>query len=209
MPALLNLIGLSFGRLTVIERLGQNPSGAYLWKCSCSCGGTATCVGAALKNGNSTSCGCARNEKTVARNTRHNQSYSLEYSTWCAMKKRCQNTSDTYFADYGGRGIQVCARWDGSFEFFLQDMGPRPSADYSIERSNVNGHYEPNNCYWATQLEQARNRRNNRLVEFEGSSFAMSELAEREKVDYHQLKYRLNKGMTPSDAIADLRGSLQ
>lgn len=80
---------------------------------------------------------------------------SPEYNVWAGMHSRCRNDDDP---NYGGRGIQVCARWK-SFERFLDDMGPRPTAGHSIERVNVNGNYEPSNCTWATRQQQALNRR--------------------------------------------------
>lgn len=82
------------------------------------------------------------------------------------MRARCRNSTDHDFANYGGRGILVCARWD-NFVNFLADMGLRP-AGRSLERKDVNGNYEPDNCRWATQKEQTNNTRRNHRLEFQG-----------------------------------------
>lgn len=80
------------------------------------------------------------------------------------MKDRCERTTTKSYANYGGRGITVCARWQDSFEAFLADMGEKP-AGMSIDRIDVNGNYEPGNCRWATRKQQNRNTRFNKLTE--------------------------------------------
>lgn len=77
---------------------------------------------------------------------------------WREMRKRCRNQNNKDYPKYGARGIKVCERWD-SFEAFLEDMGPRPGPEYTLERENNDGNYEPTNCKWATRAVQSRNRR--------------------------------------------------
>lgn len=83
------------------------------------------------------------------------------YATYCAMRARCYAKSCPKYHYYGGRGIKMCDRWLGPYGFthFVEDMGPKPSPEYSIDRTNNDGNYEPGNCRWATKAEQTANRR--------------------------------------------------
>lgn len=156
-----DLLNQRFGRLVVVLRASNGSNRNSRWKCSCDCGQEIIVPRYNLLSGNTTSCGCLRREKP--NNLRHGHARktgdSSEYKSWRAMKSRCLNPRDKVYSYYGGRGILVCERWRISFDNFLVDMGLKPSRDYTIDRLNVNGNYEKENCIWATRLEQSLNRR--------------------------------------------------
>ena len=110
------------------------------------------------------------------------------------MIRRCEAPRDISYPRYGGRGISVCDRWRASFQAFLDDMGERPSKSYQIERDDNDGNYMPENCRWATRKEQARNRRSQTILTFNGESLCVSEWAERMGVKRGQLQNRINLG---------------
>lgn len=89
--------------------------------------------------------------------TTHGLSGTRTWFSWQAMHRRCSNPRVAGWKDYGGRGIVVCERWN-EFENFLADMGERP-AKTSLDRINVDGNYDPNNCRWASAKVQAANTR--------------------------------------------------
>lgn len=194
-----NLVGMTFGRLTVTAKAESNKHGAAMWRCACSCGREHVAMGSLLQRGEVKSCGCLKGS-TPAPNRTHNMSDSPLYRVWATMRNRCNNPNVKGYKLYGGRGIKVCDRWE-SFENFLSDMGPRPSDLHSIDRINVDGDYGPSNCRWATQPEQASNKRNSRYLTANGETQTMAEWARRLGCNPAAILARLASGMSEAEAV--------
>jgi hypothetical protein len=145
-----------------------------------------------MKTGQTKSCGCLARENLITRETTHGMSRTKEYRTWSHMKERCQNDRCKNYKDYGGRGITVCDEWSNSFEQFYKDMGSRPKKK-SIDRIDVNGNYEPDNCRWATMKTQQNNRTNNHMLTCFGKTQNLMRWSEEVNIKYKILHCRINK----------------
>lgn len=161
-PKPIDLAGRRFGATSAVRRtFRQQPAGGRRggWECVCDCGQAHWVPTAHLQSGRVSRCAnCANRARTSHSAAVRGSKRWPEYRIWSSMKQRCQNPRNEKFADYGGRGIRVCERWQ-VFENFFADMGRRPTSELSVDRRDNNGNYEPGNCRWATRSTQSRNQR--------------------------------------------------
>lgn len=201
--------GQRFGRLTVLGLNHTATSNAGKerrhWLCRCDCGGEIVVAGGSLTaKTNTRSCGCLRRETSRARMRTHGASNGRTYKTWLAMRDRCGNVSSRSYPLYGAKGIRVCERWGSSFEAFLSDMGERP-AGKSLDRIDPTGNYEPENCRWASPVEQATNRGPVHQIEYGGQVYSAARFAKMMGVGASYLCRRLARGEDPLAAVSAIR----
>lgn len=169
-----------------------------VWRCDC---GRMVVMGVRTL---AKDCGCGRGAEATRPAEDHRAAGTPLYRAWAGMKARCGDASNDR---YGGRGITVCERWAQSFTAFAEDMGPRPFEGASLDRINNDRGYEPGNVRWATQVEQNRNKGNNRLVTAFGVTRCVAEWSEVYGVPRATIRARLEAGWPAERAVsAESRG---
>lgn len=197
-------VGSKFGRWTVVGSAAPAYRGSSRWAVECECGVESDVCPRSLIRGDSKSCGCLNREVAAARaraSAKHGYSGSPTHDAWCSMKQRCYYPSHAHFRLYGGRGIAVCERWRLSFVAFVSDMGERPSPLHSLDRIDPDGNYTPENCRWATRVEQARNTRQNVTLTAFGRTQCIAAWCEEFSINQCTLRHRINKGLSIEDAL--------
>lgn len=198
--------GARFGRLSYLRdssrRSGRMRAAEFL----CDCGAMKVIRVAHVRGGRIVSCGCFLQAVRPSLQLDHGHARrgreTPEYRVWESMISRCEDESSTPYRYYGALGIRVCKEWRGSFPRFLQDMGPRPSPNHSIDRFPDNsGHYEPDNCRWADRTAQCRNRSITRCLTLEGQTKSLAEWAELIGIRRGTLRARIVKGWPVEKAL--------
>lgn len=198
-------IGKQFARLTVIEDAGRGKHGEILVLAQCSCGTQKKLLLGALRRGNTKSCGCFRIEAGRQFATKHGLYGTPTHVVYWAMVRRCTNRNNDNYKYYGGRGIKVCDRWMASLEAFVEDMGSRPGMEYSIDRIDPDGNYEPGNCRWLKKSLQSRTTRRAPFVEYEGADVSLADLYDRapRPASYNIVRNRIRQHGWPVQLALD------
>ena len=194
-----DITGNVYGRLTAIELSYRDKKSNSFWLCKCECGNDTTVRIGDLGSGNTTSCGCYREEQSnkalIERSTTHGGHGTRLYDIWHSMKQRCYYKKHIGYESYGGRGIKVCQEWKNDFSNFRDWANSSGySKSLSIDRVDNDGNYEPNNCKWSTVKEQSNNRRSNRFLSHKGETKTLSEWADVLDINDNTLSMRLNSG---------------
>lgn len=201
----LSYVGQVFGRLQVTGvcpldrwKIYRRRNTTYYYPVMhvrCECGSSKDVLLTSLKSGTTQSCGCLNKERALAANTTHGMSKTPEYKIWEGIKMRC-NPTTSKSSNYGRRGITISEEWS-SFEKFYEDMGPRPSKLYSIERLNNDKGYSKENCVWATRRQQQNNKRNTLFTVLNGEVVPLAEAARSMGVTYNSLAAKARAGKIP------------
>lgn len=198
-----DIIGKKFGKLTVLKldhskpiflKNGIRNGKRYFYLCRCDCGNTTICARNHLMFYHSLSCGCIT--------AKHHLSNSRLFKIYFGIKQRCYNPKMSKFKVYGGRGIKICAEWLNDFKaFYNWSMSHGYAENLSIDRIDVNGNYEPNNCRWVDMKTQQRNRTNNHLLTYNNKTCTINEWAEILNIKRETLKTRLHLGWSIEKAL--------
>lgn len=158
-----NLTGRRFGRLTALKGTGKRTAGSIIWMCLCACGNFTMVQANNLKNGNTRSCGCLRQDVAKKIRYKHGDScrdlISRLYKIWDSMKTRCYSPISKDYKNYGKRGIKVCDEWKNNyrtFKFWAILNGYQDNL--TIDRIDNDGNYEPSNCQWLTRSDNLKKR---------------------------------------------------
>lgn len=199
-----DITGIRFGRLTVVKRVPNLPNSSQTrWECLCDCGKVSYVSKANLMNGNSKSCGCYFKEIWVANQKKptHGQSRTLLYKKWVSMKRRCYDKNNDRYQHYGAKGINICKEWFEFVNFYKWAMSNGYSEKFTIDRIDVCGNYEPNNCRWVTIKEQNRNKTTTVYVELNGEKKSLGEWSEILNLPMSTLVSRRNRGRSPQEIL--------
>jgi hypothetical protein len=204
MGKFVDLTGRRYGALLVLHRtedvIAKNGKHATMWLCRCDCGKEIKIKPYSLTSGHSKSCGC----KIIKHGFSHKEAL---YETWRNMKRRCLDPKNKRYAHYGEKGVFVCEEWEKDYSKFREwAYANGYSKELTIDRINNNGNYEPANCRWATPKQQENNMSRNRMLEYEGAVFTMSEWADMLRLPYGTINHRVQRGWTMDEIVNTPKG---
>lgn len=195
MSKAIDLTGQKFGKLTVL-RLDHirkyNKCTKYYWLCLCECGNYCISSQNQLSRGKTKSCGCIQQKYF---GIKHNLRNTKLYNNWDNIKKRCYAKTDYHYKWYGKRGITICDEWKNDFKAFYDwAMANGYEEDLTIDRIDVNGNYEPNNCRWISIQKQQQNKRSNHYITYKNQTKCIAEWAKIYNISRATLSWRIRKG---------------
>jgi len=192
-------IGKKYNRLTVVgfeRKASGSRTTCWYWRVRCDCGNERIAAPLKVLTGKTKSCGCMKVERmktyTEKYRTTHGGRHERLYRIWRGMKSRCHDQNNKDYVNYGARGIVVCDEWKNDYAAFRAWAYENGYADnLTIERKDYNSDYCPDNCTWIPLEDQAKNRRGNVVVEYDGKTWILSELCDEKGLPYGTIHHRL------------------
>lgn len=201
MPARLNVRpGDRYGRLVVIREVEQRNRRRY-FLCRCDCGTETTARLTSMRFGSVKSCGCLQREQNKTAGRTHGLHGRGPYSAWHSMKQRCLNPNAVSYVHYGGRGITIHEPWLDYRPFYRWAMANGYRRGLSLERIDVNGNYEPENCTWIPPSEQPSNTRRCLRLTYKGETKILKHWAEQFGHSPKLVGNRLKRGWSLEKAL--------
>lgn len=205
----IDLTGQRHEKLIVIKKADK---GRTQWICKCDCGKIVTLP--AFRFFEYKSCGCLEreNRENLSKHTMtHGLTNTILYSKYCSMKERCTNPNYKYFHRYGGRGIKVCEEWlgkNGFINFYNWAIrngydSNKKGYEQSLDRINVDGNYEPNNCRWANQQQQMRNYSKTKYIKCKNEILTLCDFCDKYNVSRYFARRRIEKNQDAETIIRD------
>nr|DAP52808.1 MAG TPA: transcriptional regulator [Caudoviricetes sp.] len=197
----MQMLGKRFGYLTVLEECEERKHRAKVYHCICDCGKHTNVVGYSLRSGRTKSCGCL-NYKPRKGHIKHGKTGTRLYNIWKNMHTRCYNEHFFKYEYYGGRGIKVCDEWLHDFmAFYNWAMNNGYKDNLTIDRIDVNGNYEPNNCRWVDMKTQLNNKSDNVLLTYNKKTQTIAQWADELGVPYGTIQSRHYRGFTDKECL--------
>ena len=191
-------IGDKCGRWTIVGESPASLDGRKRFVCCCECGTVKDVRSDMLATGESLSCGCLRTDKTST----HRKTNTRLYNIWRKMKERCYNKNHVHFNNYGGRGIFICDEWKNNFHAFYDWAIAHGYSDtLTIDRIDVNREYSPENCRWATILEQQNNTSWNHNITANGVTMSLSKWSRELGIPVTTIYSRIKAGWPDEEAL--------
>lgn len=193
-----DLTGKVFGRLEVLKVDESKKTRKTYWLCKCDCGNVKSVRSDSL--GRTLSCGCLKKEQdfmnlNLENKQMHGKTQHPLYPRWVAMINRCENPKAERYKNYGGRGIKVCTEWKTFENFYNWAINNGFDKSLTIERIDLNGNYEPNNCKWITANEQYFNKTTNVWHTYNGETLTTMQWQRKLNIPIYLIKTYKSKNI--------------
>lgn len=202
-----DLVGKKFNFFTVIkfDKEKSKTKKQNFWLCKCDCGNSEliSVSSTDLTKGYIHGCNACKNDRIGKSQTHHGMKYTRIYKLWSSMKSRCSNPYINGYENYGGKGIKVCDDWLKFEPFYNWAISNGYTDELTIDRINVYGNYEPDNCRWVTNKEQKRNMKKTIYVLYNNTTYVLLDLLEMlGRVDeYDKIRSRLGRNWTLEESL--------